>query len=39
MKINWKKIFAVFVIFLFVGTIISVAVVNIINRFILNKIP
>jgi len=38
-KIKWKKIFAMIVILLFIGTIVSVALINIFNNFILNKTP
>jgi len=39
MKINWKKIFAIFILLLFFGTIIAVVLVNIDKIAILNKIP
>ena len=38
-KIDWKKVFALIVLFLFVGTIIAVALVNIDKINILNKVP
>jgi len=39
MKIDWKKIFAMIVLLLFIGTIIAVVLVNIDKINILNKIP
>jgi len=39
MKIDWKKIFAIIVLLLFIGTIIAVVLVNIDKINILNKIP
>ena len=37
-KINWKKIFAIIILLLFIGTIIAVALVKIDFANILNKI-
>ena len=39
MKIDYKKIFAIMVLLLFIGTIIAVVLVNIDKINILNKIP
>ncbi len=39
MKLTWNKIFAILVLILFFGTVIAVAVINIANRFILEKTP
>jgi len=39
MKFNWKKIFAIIVLLLFIGTIIAVVLVNIDKINILNKTP
>ncbi|GBE19630.1 hypothetical protein BMS3Abin17_00354 [archaeon BMS3Abin17] len=39
MNINWKKVFAIIVLLLFIGTIIAVVLVNIDKMFILNKTP
>ena len=39
MKIDYKKIFAIIVLLLFIGTIIAVVLVNIDKINILNKIP
>jgi hypothetical protein len=39
MKINWKKVFAIAVLVLVIGTMIAVALVNWDNSFILNKTP
>ena len=38
-KMNWKKIIVWLIIILFLGTIISVALINFNNIDILNKIP
>ena len=35
----WNKIFAILVLLLFLGTIVTVALINIVNRFILEKTP
>jgi len=39
MKLDWKKIFAIIIILLFLGVIIAVALVSIDKIFILNKTP
>jgi len=39
MKINWKKLFVIIVLLLFIGTIIAVVLVNIDKINVLNKIP
>jgi len=39
MEINWKKLFVILVLLLFVGTVIAAALVSIDKIFILNKTP
>ena len=39
MKINWRKIFAIIILLLFIGTIVAVVLVNIDKILILNKTP
>ena len=38
-KINWKKIFAILILLLFIGTILAVVLVNIDKILILGKTP
>ena len=37
MRINWKKVFAILIILLFIGVVIAVAIVSIDKPNILNK--
>ncbi len=39
MRINWKKVFAILIILLFIGVVIAVAIVSIDKANILNKFP